>query len=68
MKAEFTENHKTLLKGHLFSIARKHNCSRMYVKMILDGDREINTDLAKSVYDSLKNLAEFLKPEDIKIQ
>ena len=36
--------------------------------MILDGDREINTDLAKSVYDSLKNLAEFLKPEDIKIQ
>ena len=63
MKAEFTENQKTLLKGHLHAIARKHNCSGMYVQMILVGDRNINTDLAKDVCKSLHELAEFLEPK-----
>jgi len=63
MIADFTDNEKTLLKGHLSGIAKKHNCSVMYVELIVKGKRNIDTPLAKKIYQSLKDLAEFLTPE-----
>ena len=63
MKASFTDQEKTLLKGHKASIARKHKCSTMYVGLIIEGQREINSDLAKKIHSDLKQLAEFLTPQ-----
>ncbi|MEH6407190.1 MAG: hypothetical protein V7767_07920 [Leeuwenhoekiella sp.] len=64
MVAEFTQNEKNLLKGHGQSIARKHKCSQKYVRYIILGQREINTELAKKVYTDCKTLAEFLTPKE----
>lgn len=63
MEAAFTVAEKTVLKGHKAAIAKKHGCSITYVVMIIEGDREINTPLAKKIYKDLKNLAKILTPE-----
>lgn len=63
MKAEFTEDEKTLLRGKASGVANKYNCSKVYVNQITKGEREINSPLSKSIYSDLKTLVELLKPE-----
>lgn len=63
MIAEFSDQEKTLLRGQKASIARKHSCSTTYVMQIVNGKREINTTLAKTIYKDLKHQAEFLTPK-----
>lgn len=64
MLASFTDIEKNLLYGQSRPIAEKNNCSQKYVKMILENERSINTNLAKKIYNDLKTLVEFLKPKD----
>lgn len=63
MTAEFTEEEKAILKGHLSGIAKKHHCSVMYVEYILKGQRQIKTPLSKDIAKDLKQLAKFLTPK-----
>ena len=63
MLAHFTQTEKTLLDGHAPSIATKHGCSQKYVRMIILGDRRINTELSKKIYKDLQALVELLTPE-----
>ena len=59
MKADFTTDEKTLLKGTLSAIARKHGCSHTTVQEIAAGNYEINTQLRRNIYKALKDTVVF---------
>lgn len=63
MVAEFTEIQKTTLKGKAPSLAVKHKCSQRYIRLIIKGEREINTPLAEAIYKDLETLIEFFTPK-----
>lgn len=63
MIASFSDNEKTLLYGQSSKLAAKHGCSSKYVKMIINGERNINFPLAKKIYADLKSLVELLSPK-----
>ena len=63
MVASFSEVEKTILNGQSPKIAAKHGCSSKYVKMIINGDREINFPLAKKIHADLLALIELLSPK-----
>lgn len=62
MVAEFSPVEKKILEGKGASIARKWNCSSKYVRFIIEGERNIDTDLAKNIYEDCKALIQFLTP------
>jgi len=58
-KNEFTESQIKKINGKL--LADKYECSAEYVKMVLRGKREANTDTAKGIIADAKailNIAE----------
>ncbi|PCI11901.1 MAG: hypothetical protein COB73_00930 [Flavobacteriaceae bacterium] len=62
MLASFTEYEKDLLYGKTKPLADKHKCSPKYVKFIVMNERNINTKLAKEIYEDLKALLKIYKP------
>lgn len=63
MIASFTDNEKKILKGQKPALAKKHGCSERYVKMIIDGQRNINTALAKKIFADINTLVDLLTPK-----
>lgn len=63
MKAEFTTEEKNILQGQSSKLAKKHNCSQVYVNLIIRGQREIKSKLSKSIYEDMKSLIELLSPD-----
>lgn len=63
MTVQFTDIEKKLLEGQSGGLARKHNCSHKYVRFIIQGERNINTDLAKKIYEDCKAIIALLSPK-----
>jgi hypothetical protein len=64
MVASFSEDEKTILNGQSPKIAAKHGCSSKYVKMIINGERNVNFPLAKKIHADLEALIELLSPKN----
>lgn len=47
------------------AIARKHKCSTEYVRMVLMGERERNTELAQKIVKDAVDMFEILKRETV---
>jgi hypothetical protein len=62
-KKVFTASEKKLLYGVAQKIGKKRGCSGMYVRYIINGERKINTELAKAIRQDLIDLLNFLKPD-----
>jgi hypothetical protein len=62
MVTSFSEVEKTLLYGQSSKLAAKHGCSGIYVRLIVNGKREINFPLAKKIHADLLSLIELLSP------
>lgn len=45
------------------ALADKHNCTDTYVRLVLRGAREENTDLAKAIIEDAKLMLEILEPK-----
>ena len=60
MRASFNAAEKKLLQGQSNKLAQKHGCSRVYVRFIIQGERDINTELAKKIYEDLLKLIDLL--------
>ena len=63
MKAEFNEEEKEILQGQASKLAKKHGCSRIYVNLIIKGDREIKSELSKKIYSDMQALIDLLSPD-----
>ncbi len=63
-KRDFTAAEKELLSGLSHKIAKKRNCSAMYVRYIINGTRNTNTILAKKICNDLEGLLALLLPEE----
>lgn len=63
MIVDFTPDEKKLLEGKGASIARKNNCTSKYVRFIIEGERNIETDLAKNIFADCKAFIELLTPK-----
>lgn len=63
MKAEFNKGEKEILQGQSGKLAKKHNCSQVYVNLIIRGQREIKSQLSKSLYADMQSLIELLSPD-----
>jgi hypothetical protein len=63
MRASFTPEQKKLLQGQSGKLANKHNCSQTYVNLIIRGEREVNSELAKKVLQDLESLIILLTPD-----
>lgn len=63
MVASLSDSEKKTLKGQNPALAKKHNCSERYVKMIIEGDRKLNTPLAKRIFEDLQTLLNVLSPK-----
>jgi len=64
MVAQFTDIEKQTLEGKSNHLAKKHGCSGAYVRLIISGQREINSTLSKKIHDDLKTLIEFFTPQE----
>ena len=62
-KEVFTVAEKEKLYGFAHKIGEKHNCSGMYVRYIINGQRNTNTVLAQKILKDIKVLLELLSPE-----
>ena len=60
--ADFSNNEKKTLRGQSNKLASKHGCSGKYVTYIINGERNINTPLAKKIYNDLNELLSFFNP------
>lgn len=65
MIASFTEQEKITLYGQSRNISIKHNCSKKYVNMIINNERNITTNLAKLICEDLRSYLEFVNPKPI---
>lgn len=63
MRAAFNESEKILLRGQSAKLAAKHSCSQKYVKLIIDGEREVKSKLSRKILDDLLKLIELLSPQ-----
>lgn len=44
------------------ALAEKHDCSATYITLVLKGEREKNTDLAKAILKDAKVMLEIFEP------
>ncbi|WP_340074307.1 hypothetical protein [Leptobacterium sp. I13] len=58
MIAKFTEEAQKILFGYGERIGKKHQCSGQYVRLIIKGKRNINTEKAKAIYQELIEIIE----------
>lgn len=45
------------------ALAMKYNCSDAYVRLILKGERDDNSDLAKAIIKDAQDMLEILEPK-----
>lgn len=55
---EFTSKQRKLINKS--ALATKHNCTDAYVRLVLKGEREQNTDLANAIVEDAKKMLEIL--------
>ena len=58
----FTRHEKELLRGLAGRVGDKNNCSGMYVRHIIQGNRRTETVLANAIIKDLRALLETLHP------
>ncbi|WP_340075460.1 hypothetical protein [Leptobacterium sp. I13] len=58
MIANFTEEAQKILYGYGDWVGRKHQCSGQYVRLIIKGKRNVNTEKAKKIYQELIEIIE----------
>ena len=61
-KTGFTKADKKTLSGLSGKVAKKHKCSGMYVRHIINGTRETKSVLAKNIIKDLKAFLRLLHP------
>jgi len=45
------------------ALADKHNCTDTYIRLVLRGEREENTELAKAIIEDAKSMLKILEPK-----
>ncbi len=58
----FTNEELEILRGLFSVIGRKYDKSGKYVSLIAQGEREVNTKVAKNILSDLKSILKILKP------
>ena len=61
-KREFTKDEKKTLYGLAGKLAKKHRCSGMYIRYIINGNRGTESVLAKNILKDLNALLKLLHP------
>jgi hypothetical protein len=59
---EFTSSQRKLINKS--ALASKHQCTDAYVRLVLKGEREQNTDIAKAIVEDAKKMLEILEQKD----
>ena len=59
--SHFTEEQRK--KINKSALADKHNCTDTYIRLVLRGEREETTDLAKAIIEDAKLMLEILEPK-----
>lgn len=59
---EFTSKQRKLINKS--ALATKHNCTDAYVRLVLKGKREQNTDLANAIVEDAKKMLEILEQKE----
>lgn len=62
MNQHFTKDEMALMKGKYASLARKYDSTTTYVKLIANGQRQLNSKLSKSIYTDIQKIIELFKP------
>ena len=62
MSKHFTEEELALLKGKYASLARKYKSTTTYVKLLAHGDRKLNTQLSKMIFEDIQKTIELFRP------
>ncbi len=62
MSGYFTQEELLLLKGKYASLARKYKSTTTYVQMLALGERQLNTQLARMIYDDIKRTITLFTP------
>ncbi len=62
MNGYFTQEDLLLLKGKYASLARKYKSTTTYVQMLAEGERQVNTPLARSIYADIERIINLFKP------
>jgi len=50
------------MKGKYASLARKYDSTTTYVKLIANGQRQLNSKLSKLIYEDIQRIVELFKP------
>lgn len=56
---EFTSKQRKLINKN--ALANKHNCTDAYVRLVLKGEREQNSELANKIVEDAKKMLEILE-------
>jgi len=59
---EFTSSQRKLINKS--ALASKYQCTDAYVRLVLKGEREQNTDIAKAIVEDAKKMLEILEQKD----
>ncbi len=62
MSEHFTKEELLLMKGKYASLARKYQSTTTYVKMIAQGERQLNTKLAKMIFEDIHKIIQLFQP------
>ncbi len=62
MNQHFTRDELALMKGKYASLARKYDSTTTYVKLIANGQRQLNSKLSKLIYEDIRKIIALFEP------
>ncbi len=62
MDQHFTKAELALMKGKYASLARKYDSTTTYVKLIAEGQRQLNSKLSQLIHADIKKIIELFTP------
>jgi len=62
MNQHFTKDELALMKGKYASLARKYSSTTTYVKLIANGERQLNSKLSRLIYQDIERIIKLFKP------
>lgn len=62
MNQHFTKDELALMKGKYASLARKYDSTTTYVKLIANGQRQLNSKLSRLIYQDIERIIKLFKP------
>lgn len=62
MNEHFTKAELALMKGKYASLARKYDSTTTYVKLIANGERQLNSKLSKLIYEDIRKIIDLFEP------